>query len=236
MRKLSDDLSLVLPPVELFREDIDQMFEMMKEFDGKSVIETLGYEIYDSNELKDLKRDRLPSLVIHGNYSEPYRPYISIDPEYAYLAIQGVDFAAHGIFNRMKDFLFAKRRHNSSFFVRHWNKLFMLGLLVGAGGVGGAISFAIGGKRPELLWGCLIASISGYMLMGASHLIGRLTFSQIWNKSKSDHLTSWQRLDQWLDFKGATKKVFTEVVKALLWLAAGAVVLYLYQNASMGLR
>jgi hypothetical protein len=238
VKKRIKELTAHLPPVELFLEDIIELFDMVKEFDTAGVLETEEYEFTDARELVDLSKDRLPSLTISYGGSTPYRLHIIIKPEYVYMTIQAIDNDAYGIFHRVRDLLLSKRRY-TSWFVRHGTKMWKVGLACMIGGLMGCLPFSPISRHPDYYAISEIVLGIAVLLLMASGLWSKSELSAIWLKKRSEHPTSWQRLDKWVDSKGAINKLVGKalwIIVSALFMLIGAAALYVYQNIGGWLR
>lgn len=76
MRELKKSISVDFPPVRLYLDDVEQLFNILKKRAKSVNIETEKYELDDVAHLKEIKSDKIHKLTLSSS-----NPYISIDFE-----------------------------------------------------------------------------------------------------------------------------------------------------------
>lgn len=76
MRELKKGISVYFPPVRLYLDDVEELFNILKKHAKSVNIETEKYELDDVTHLKEIKSDKIHKLTLSTS-----SPYISIDFE-----------------------------------------------------------------------------------------------------------------------------------------------------------
>lgn len=76
MRELKKSISVDFPPVRLYLDDVEELFNILKKHAKSVNIETEKYELDDVAHLKEIKSDKIHKLTLSTS-----SPYISIDFE-----------------------------------------------------------------------------------------------------------------------------------------------------------
>lgn len=74
MEKIKEPISKQLPPLVLYLDDIQELYEFLKETTKEPVvIETCGYRFISLDELSKFEKEKTNSFTIY--YEEPYLKY-----------------------------------------------------------------------------------------------------------------------------------------------------------------
>lgn len=218
-----------LPSVELFLEDIIEVFDIAQGFDTESVLQTDDYEFPDVQDLAKLGKESLPSLMIQDSIGSLR---ISINPMDVSIYVIGSDDRHYGILSRLRDF-FASRQLFSSWVARFQFPLLMMGWSCWIGGLLFFWFFVLTERQLSMYSvSSLCVMFFSWLLLLACRYLAKPKMSRICLKKRSEYPTSWQRLDYWIDSKGAANKF----VSNALYVAVGALVLYVLQNMGAWLR
>jgi len=179
MRKIEKSLNLHLPSVKLFREDIDEIAEILKEKCEKVVFIHGDYEYDSLDDIVNKIGTKISSFEIQSS-----RPYVSIKFKRDIWGVFLYVSESQDLFYRLKDFLTSKRKFLSKLFT------FPLGLSLLIFGIITAFS-------PNLfsLVGIPIGIFSPFFLiLGIISLLYRLgTFYKITFESKYKRQTFFSR-------------------------------------------
>ena len=184
MKKIVHSRTEYFKPVVLYLDDLEKIFEIIKEVCKKIIISTSEYEIENLNELKELNKESLNYLKINGQ--EPWL-VLEIDFSNLYLYIHEEDAMSRGIFEKVKQILKDRKRKYSWLskdnFVGSIGTL-LLGILI--------FSIYIGIKQKNLFYISIgiLSLLLGFIFTRISLNLG---YNEIYLKRRAESKSFWKR-------------------------------------------
>ncbi len=240
MEKLRKSFEVVLPPVELFLDDLQTLIDIANKLTPHGWhLETDDCKFNDIDDLKSNIRERtISSLKLQTDYPTQPDINLSISQWNVYVGIReskANDLAAELTFKTLKEFLLSKKRH-VPFLTRHarklWWQAFVFTLLLIIIGLVDSRYYPVNGdlimfSRLGLEFSMLILLVTAYFLWKSRP--GR-SISVIYMVKKPQPQTVFERMDAWINVKGQVSNLVGQVLKWGLAVGGGAALLYLYEH------
>jgi hypothetical protein len=127
MKKITESLSESLKYLKLYRDDIEQIYDIFKGCSENVSFTVDNYELDTIKEVSDIQQDRAKNLELRIN--EPSIS-ITVDESMARIYISKPDSLSLGMWARIKDIL-TKRQNKLKLFYEEHTKLFYISYFLG---------------------------------------------------------------------------------------------------------